>query len=479
MSLKQKTVSGVIWSFIGYVANQGINFIIGIVLARLLSPTEFGLLGELAIFLLISELFINSGFSQALIRKNDCTEVDYSTVFYFNVFLSSFIYIILFFIAPLVTNFYKEPLLTDLLRVLGIGLIATSISLIQRVKLTKSLNFKYLNGVSTISNIISGILAVILAMKGFGVWSLVIKTVSRDVICTIGYWIYGKWKPLFIFSRNSFKELFGFGSKLLLSGITGTIINNIQYIIIGKFFSAKELGFYTRAELFKNLPSQNIEGIMTAVGYPVLANVQNDKEKLNHGFKQLFLTTTFAVFFTMLAVASCSQSIILAFVGDKWSNSIIYLQMLSVIGIMYPLLSININLVSIVGRSDIYFKFQLISQIMSIPIIAISALWGIKAMICGMILNSFFDYYLYTRASSKFIDYTILKQLKDIFPILLIMLTSWGIAFIIGNFLQFASIVNLSIQALIGSFLTVLICEISKQRDYTYIKQIILEKIKK
>jgi O-antigen/teichoic acid export membrane protein len=277
------------------------------------------------------------------------------------------------------------------------------------------------------SNIISGTIAIILAYKGFGIWSLVFKNLIRDLISSGIFWILNKWTPIFTINKKSFKELFSFGYKLLLSGVIGTIISNIQYVFIGKYFSATELGFYSRAELFKNLPSQNIESVISSVSYPALAKVQDDSEKLTQGFKKLFLNAVFLVSFFMIGTAVIAEPLIIILVGEKWRQSIIYLQMLSIVGLMSPLNSININLANIVGRSDLYLKYQFISQIISLIIIVPLSILGIKSLIIGVTINSFISYLFYANVANKFINYKTFEQIKDVLLISLYMIIAWTI----------------------------------------------------
>jgi teichuronic acid exporter len=477
LALKEKTINGIIWGFLGNFINLGINFAIGIILARILSPKEFGLIGMVTIFITISEMFINSGFSQSLTRKNDCTEIDYSTVFNFNILISTLFYSALFFAAPFIAKFYGEESITNLIRVLSLSLIINSLTLIQRVIITKKLNFKLLNNTLVFSNIISGTISIILAYKGFGVWSLVFKNIIRDIISSSIFWIINKWIPIFTINKKSFKELFGFGYKLLLSGIIGSIINNIQYILIGKYFSANELGFYTRAELFKNLPSQNIESVISSVSYPALAKIQDDSEKLTLGFKKLFLNAVFLVSFFMVGTAVIAEPLIIILVGEKWRQSIIYLQMLTVVGFMYPLLSININLANIVGRSDLYLKFQFISQLISLIIIIPASFWGIKSLIIGIILNSTVSYIFYANVANKFINYKIIEQIKDTIIISLYMIVSWAIPALLYLVFSDYNILFLVAQIVLAILILVLISEFFKQKEYLEIKKIITNKI--
>jgi len=478
LSLQETTLKGIFWSFLGYFLNLGINFAIGIILARLLSPSEFGLIGMTTIFISISELFVNSGFSQSLVRKNEIKEIDYYTVFIFNLIFSVFIFLIIFFAAPVVSTFYNEPVLTDVIRILATSIIINAVSIVYRVKLTKDFAFKSLNKIVVYSNIISGLLSIYFAFNGFGVWSLVFKTVSRDFAISLILVIYCKWKPKLLFSKESFKSLFGFGSNLLLSGFLSNIVNNLQYIIIGKMFSAKELGFFSRAELFKNLPSQNIECIVTSVSYPVLSKIQDEKIRLTNGFIKLFNSTVFLVCFLMIGTAVTAEPIIINFVGEKWRGSILYLQLLSAVGVLFPLLSININITNIFGRSDLYLRYQFISQILSIILIIIASFWGIEYIIISLIINSLVSYVIYAHVANKFVNYSLKNQAIYFSKIMMVTLFSWTVP-IVMNFTSLnKNLVFLGAQFTIAFLVFVVICEIVKIEQYLDLKNLILKSFK-
>lgn len=289
MTLKDKAISGVIWNSTGNFTILGIEFLVGIILARLLSPKEFGLIGTISVVIAISQVFVNSGFSQAIIRKQNCTQKDYSTAFFFNFGVSLLFFLILFFSSKPISIFFKNTELKPLIQVLGFGLIISSLSIIQQAKLTKLIDFKLQSKISIVAALISGLIAILLAYNGHGVWSLVIKTITNTALTTILLWSFNKWKPDFVFSIDSFKELFGFGSKLLLSGLIGTFLQNINYLLIAKYFTPQDLGYFTRAEMFKNLPSSNISGIVTSVGYPILATLQDDNVRMKNVFRDMFL----------------------------------------------------------------------------------------------------------------------------------------------------------------------------------------------
>ena len=478
MSLKQKTVHGLFWSFVDAMASQGIQFLVGIILARILTPREFGLVGMLAIFIAISQSFIDSGFSNALIRKMDCSQNDYSTIFYFNISVAFLCYAILFLTSSAIASFYKEPQLKLLTQVLGLSLVLNSFSVIQRAILTKEINFKLQARVSIIASLGSGGAAIWAAVVGLGVWSLVILTVCRAFLYSFFLWIWGRWQPALIFSRDSFKELFSFGSKLLASGLIDTIFRNIYYLIIGKYFTAVELGYYARADQFQSLPSQNLNMIISRVSFPVLAGMQNDVPKLKATYQRIIKSTMLATFVLMLGLAAVARPLILVLIGRKWLPAVVYLQLLCLVGMFYPLHALNLNMLQVQGRSDLFLRLEIIKKTLAVPTIIIGVIFGIKALILGTLAMTLFAYYLNSYWSGKFIGYPMIEQVKDIFPSFLLALSVSIAVFLAGNILRIPDLLKLIIQFLLGATLIVGIARIFKMENYLYIKDTAIEKLK-
>ena len=476
-SLKQKTVSGLIWSFVDTMAGQGITFIVGIILARLLSPREFGLIGMLTVFIAVSQSFIDSGFSNALIRKKDCSNTDYSTVFYFNLAVGVLFFILLYLSAPPISGFFNEPELTAILQVMGVVLIIDSLTIIQRTILTKRIDFKLQARISVIASIGSGFVAIAMAFNGFGVWALVAQRLVKQGLNSLFLWIWNRWKPLLVFSTESFKELFGFGSKLLISGLIDTIYRNVYFLIIGKFFSAQELGFYTKADEFKRLPSQNLNAIIGRVSYPVLSTMQDDIPRLRNNYQKLIRSVMFITFILMIGMAAVAEPMIHTLIGAKWEPAIIYLQMLCFVGMMYPLHALNLNMLQVQGRSDLFLKLEIIKKIIAIPTIVIGIFFGIKMMIVGMMVNTLIAYYLNSYWSGVKIGYSFIHQVKDILPSFFLSLIMGISVYILGELLPFSYLVNLIIQILFGALFVFVFCEITKFKDYIFVKELVLEKI--
>lgn len=477
MTLKQKTVSGLIWSFIDSIAGQGITFIVGIILARLLSPKEFGLIGMLTIFIALSQSFIDSGFRQALIRKQNCTQADYSTVFYFNVVVGVLFYFLLFGFAGSISLFFHEPILRDLTKVLGLSLIINSFTIIQSVLLTKRIDFKLQAKISVIASFISGIISIYMAFNGWGVWSLAALTLIKYTINSLLLWFWNKWKPVGYFSRESFKELFSFGGKLLISGLIDTIYRNLYYLVIGKYFSAVQLGYYTLADQFHSLPATNLQGIIGRVSYPVLAMIQDDAQKLRNAYKKIIRSTMLITFVLMLGMAAVARPMILTLIGEKWEPSVIYLQMLCFVGMFYPLHALNLNMLQVQGRSDLFLRLEIIKKALAVPIFIVGVLWGIKAMILGMMVITLVAYYLNSYWSGRFIGYPFLEQIKDILPSFVLAVIMSAFVFAEGLLIPLPPLPLLIIQLITGALLTFGLCEAFHFKDYLYIKDIVKEKL--
>lgn len=476
MTLKQQTISGITWSIVDNAYTQIITFVVGIILARLLEPKEFGLIGMIMIFIAIAQSFVDSGFSQALIRKKDCTEKDYNTVFYFNILVSVMFYLILFFSAGIISAFFNQSELINIIKVMGLSVILNGFGIVQGAQLTKEIDIKTQTKISAIANTASGILAIYLAYIGFGVWSLVWRAMTINLFRITLLWMWHKWRPQLMFSFQSFKELFGFGSKLLASGLLNTIFENLYYLVIGKYFSAQQLGYYTRALTFANLPSANINGVIQRVSYPVLAKIQDNPNAVKSGFKKLIKNTMFITFILMLIMAAIAKPLILTLIGQKWLQSVIYLQLLCFSLMLYPLHSLNLNVLNVKGRSDLFLKLEVIKKILVVPVIVIGIIWGIIPMILGMIIHSFVCYFLNSRYAGLLINYSVTEQIKDITPGFILAGIVAILIFIPSLFINTLPIIMLSGQLLLAAILVFTISEMTKLEPYLEIKEIVLEK---
>lgn len=435
-SLKSKTVKGVVWSSIERFSTQGVQFLIMIIMARLLTPKDYGLIGMLAIFLAVAQSLIDSGFSQALIRKQDRTDVDNSTVFYFNIVVSSALYLILFIAAPFVADFYNQPELTSVMRVVCLGVILNSLAVVQRALLTVRIDFKTQAKASLSAAVISGCIGIVLAYCGFGVWSLVVQQLLNLSVNTLLLWIFSKWRPIAVFSWKSFHELFAFGSKLLASGLLDTLYRNIYPIVIGKLFSASSLGHYTRAQQFSEFPSSNVTGIIQRVTYPILCGIQDETERLEAVYRKFLKLSAFIIFPLMIGMSAVARPFIDIVLGTQWGFCGQLLQIICFAMMWYPIHAINLNLLQVKGRSDLFLRLEIIKKILGITVLCITAPFGLVVMCYGQIFNSIVALVINTYYTGKLINVGFIRQMKDLLPTILLSLTMFGAILLVNDFIE-------------------------------------------
>lgn len=411
--LKEKTLSGVKWNAIGRFSTQGVSFVISILLARILTPSDYGVVGMIGIFMAIAQTFIDSGFGSALIRKKDCTDEDFSTAFYFNIVVGVVCYLILFLVAPLIANFFDTPILKDIVRVLSINLFLNSLSIVQTAKLTAAVDFKSQAKVSLVATIVSGCVGLAMAYSGFGVWSLVFQSVSLSAVRTLLLWMITKWKPLRTFSKQSFKYLFGFGSKILSASLLHTVYSNLTTILIGKFYTSKDLGYYTRGESLATLPSSNLTGILQSVTYPILAKIQDDDERLIQVYRKYIRITSMVIFFGMFMMAALSKPLILTLLTDKWADSIIYLQIFCFAYMFDHICQLNLNILYVKGRSDLVLRLEIIKKTISISMIVSAIPFGVLAICIARALYTQIAVIINTYYTGKLFGLGYFAQVKD------------------------------------------------------------------
>jgi teichuronic acid exporter len=446
-SLKSITTKGMIWNAVEKLSVQAGQLVIGVILARILMPEDFGLIGMLTIFIAISQTFIDSGMGSGLIQKKNRTDLDFSTVFVFNFVVSTFFYILLFFSAPLIANFYDMPQLIVLTRVLSINIIINSLAIVQRSRLTINIDFKTIAKVNFISVFSSGAIGILYAYKGYGVWALVIQNLTQTMISVVMFWFMSKWKPSILFSKQSFRNLFGFGSKLLISGLYAQAMNNIYNIVIGKAFTAAELGFYTRAKSFAELTAGTVTSVLQQVTFPILATLQDDKKRMISVFRSIIRMTTFFIFPAMTLLAILADPFIRLLLTEKWLPVVPLLQLMCFARIFYPVSSINMNILNAIGRSDLFLKVDLIKFPFTIIALIVTLPLGIKAMVIGHVITSFIAFIINTYMPGKLFGYGLFAQLWDMIPVLIVT-TITGITVILVN-----SYLDILINKLIFGFL--------------------------
>ena len=471
-SLKEKTITGVGWSALENIIQTGVTFVVSIVLARLLSPDDYGLIGIIAIFTTVCTALINGGFTNALIRKKDATEDDYSTSFIANLGISIVLYALIFFCSPLIADFFNREELVALTQVSSLGLIIGALALVQQTRLTKKLDFKSQAKITLVASLVSGIVGIAMALLGFGVWALVIQQLVNYCIRTLLLLVVNRWIPKLKFSKKSFHELFGFGWKMMASNLLDTLWKELYQVIVGKFYSPADLGQFTRSNQFANLLSQNLTNVIQRVTYPVLSNIQDDKERIVAAFRKIIKTTMFITVISVFFLGAVSEPLIYCLIGPKWHDVAIYLPLICVSGSSYPLHAINLNMLQVQGRSDLFLGLEVIKKIIAVAPLVIGALVGIIPMLYANVVTNVIAYFLNSHYSGKFLGYSSWMQIKDVMP-------SYTIAAIIAAAVYFLKYVPLSywyilpIQIFVGTIVFFIICKLLKLTEYQEVEDMV------
>lgn len=453
------------WSAADAFLGQGVTFLVGIVLARLLSPDEYGLIGICLIFNTVLCGIVDSGFSNALIRKKDCTDDDYNTMFLTNLGFSIVLYGLLFVSSPLVAHFFGRQELSALVRATGLLLFFNALSITQVTILTKRIDFKTKTKASLISAILSGIVGIAMAYTGFGVWALVGQMLSKQLLYTLCLWVLNKWWPTLKFSASSFRYMWGFGWKLLVSGLLNNIWNQLYQVVVGKFYSPATLGQYTRGREYASIFSSNLTSIIQRVSYPVLSEIQDDKQRMVEGYRRVIKMTMFVTAICMISIGAVAEPLIYCLIGPQWHEAATYLPLICISMSLYPLHAINLNMLQVLGRSDIFLYLEIIKKVIGLVPIFIGIFVDIYWMLVASILIGFVSLYLNSWYTGKALGYTFWKQLRDIAP-------SFGIAFTIAisvfffKYLPISNWVILPIQIVVGAVVCIIACRKSQPEEY-------------
>ena len=436
-NLKRQTKKGLYWRFAEQFSNYGMQFVIGIFMARLLSPSDYGITALPAVFFAVAGIFAGAGFGSAMVRKPELKEEDLSTAFYYSTGVGILAYILLFLASPWIADFYNTPVLKPLIRVSALGFLYGPMGTPQGIILQRRLDFKTPMKISVVCKISAGIIGIVMAFYGYGVWSLTISGMLSGIIGLICNWYVVKWYPKTGWSKESFKYLWGYGNKLMASQLIDTVYANITPIVIGKFYSPADLGIYNRASGYAKLPSQNITATIQGVTFPVLSKMQNDDKALARNYRRILKTTAFIVFPLMMLLAALAHPLIIIMITKKWEACVLLLQIICFSMMWYPIHAINLNLLQVKGRTDYFLKLEIIKKIYGIIILAATLPFGLIVFCIGRIFSSFISLIVNTYYTGKLIDCGFWAQMKDLIPILVLSLVtfliSWGITFIFSN----------------------------------------------
>lgn len=434
-NLKRRAFVATLWRVGEVGGRQLLSLIVTTILARLIYPEQYGLIAMLSIFMAVADTFIDSGVSTALIRKNNRTQADCSTVFYFNLSVSLLAYVILFFSAPLIARFYEMPELQAILRVSALALIINAVGSIQRTLLSAELNFKLVTQVNLVSMVVAGVVGIFMAYHGFQVWALVCHHLTLSIVGTVLIYIFAKWRPTLEFSWASLREFFGFGSKILASALLNTVYTNSYSLVIGKFFSSATLAFYNRAGNFGNLASSVPTTILESVTFPALCKLQDNDDNLRNGYRRMLRLATFVVFPACLGLGAVAYPMIAVLLTERWIFAATLLQIIVFGRMWYPVHSINLNLLKVKGRSDLFFRLEVIKKILGVAMLCITVPLGIKAMCYGSIVNSLIALVINTHYTGRLISLGIVAQMRDYLPSFILSVAMFAVVVLIVGLL--------------------------------------------
>ena len=471
-SLKDKTVKGLGWSALDNAARYGMQFAVGIVLARLLSPDDYGLLGLVGIFTVVCTALVNGGFTTALIRKKDVTDDDYNTVFICNLGMSLLLYAVIFVCAPLIANFFEREELTPLVRVSSLGLIIGALGLVQQTRLTKRIDFKTQTKITLVASAVSGVVGIGMALAGFGVWALVWQQLVSQAITTLLLYVYNRWLPRLSFSAESFHDLFGFGWKMMVSILLDAVWKELTQVVVGKFYSPATLGQYTRAKHYAKLLSSNLTSVVERVTYPVLSSIQDDKQRMVSAYRRIIRTSMFITTVALFSLAAVSEPLIYCMIGPKWHEASTYLPLICITFSLYPLHAINLNMLQVQGRSDLFLGLEVIKKIITLAPLFIGAFIGIIPMLLTNMVIGIIAYFLNSHYSGRLLGYSSWMQLRDIAPsyalAIAIALPVWFL-----KFLPLSYWIVLPMQIAVGATVFFTYCKLFKMNEYKEIMDIL------
>ncbi len=477
-TLKNKTVFGMMWSAVGKVGTLSINFISNLILARLLMPEDFGSIAMLTIFLAVSNIFIQGGLGASLIQKKKANEIDYSTVFYWNLVVAIIFYFILFFSAPWIAKYYNLELLKPLLRVQSIVIVIQSFAIMQVTQLQKQMNFRALS-IRNITAAASGTaVSIPLAFAGYGAWSLVASALTAAVVNVLLLWRMSTWRPTLQFSFNSLKELFSFGGLILLSSLTETLYTNLQQLIIGKRFSARDLGQFSQAKKLEEIPVTGLSSIVNDVTFPAFATLQDDKTLLLNGVRKSTKALAYLNFPMMILLIIIAKPLIILLYGMKWTPSVPYFQILCISGLIFTINTLNTTVIKSLGKGKIYFILQITKRLIGIMLIFLGISYGIYGLLIAVASAAYIDFIINTLANKKLINYGFFYQIRDLLPTFLISLVVGAITYSI-NLTNWNIFVVMSLQICIFAALYLIISKTLKIEGFETYYSILLSLLKR
>lgn len=477
MSLRKKAIGGVIWTVVDTFVLRGFSFLATIILARWLGPEEFGLVGMIAVFIAIGTSITDSGLSNSLIRTKDADDKDFSTVFILNLGLSAAVYLLLFISAPYIADFFNQPILTNLVRVYCLSFVISAFSAVQLARLNKNMQFKKITKLNVPGTIVGTLTGLLMGYFGYGVWSIVCMYLVTQLVQSISLWFSSSWRPSMEYSKEKAKYHYGFGYKLMLSGLLNTVFNNIYNIVIGKYYSAKELGFFERSKSFNNYPVTTITGVISRVTFPLLSSLQDKKQRISLVYKKLMQLSFFITAPLMFGAAAIAHPLFLLVLGEQWLEAVPYFQVLCLGGMFLPIHSFNLNVFKVYGRSDLFLKLEIIKKVIITVALIIGFQFGIMGLVWSSVISGYIALFVNTYYSANMINYSSKNQFLDMLPTLL---TS-GMMFLVIKYtlniaINYHLIVQIFIGVIVGFTFYFLINKLFKAAPLIYLLTLLKEK---
>lgn len=476
---KRKIITSFIWKTLEKGGAQLIQFVISIILARMLSPSDYGVLALITVFINLANAFVQSGFGTALVQDKDSGDLEFSTVFYFSIFTSIVFYIILFFAAIPIANFYQTPVLIKIIRILSFSLLFNSIVCIQNAYLSKKLDFKknFFGSIFAIG--ISGLIGIIMAYNNLGLWALVGQNLSYSFLSFFILFIIVEWKPKLLFSFEKLKKLFLFSWKLLASNLISTFCNNLQSLIIGKNYNTSQLGIYNRGQNFPHLITITLDGSIQSVLFPTLSSKNDDKEYVKNTMRKSISLSAYITLPCIFGMAAVAEPMVLTLLSEKWQASIPFMQIACIGFAFIPIQSANLTAINAVGRSDIYMKLEIIKRIITILTLIITTPIGIYAMALGQAFCNILFAFINAFPNKKLLEYSYMEQLQDLIPSLVISLIMAVIIFMLNKILSINPLLALLTEIALGIIIYILLSLITKNKSFNYLLELVKTKIKK
>jgi len=477
-NLKKKTLSGLIWQYAEKCGTQLVGFVVSIILARLLTPADYGLIGLITVFISIALVFARSGMGQALVQKKDANDEDFSTVFYFSLAVSVILYLVLFFAAPVIAEFYHEPKLISVIRVLGITIIIGAVYSVQQAKVQREMNFKKFFYATLIGTLISAGIGISMAYSGYGVWALVGQQISAQLINIIVLFVTVKWRPKLIFSVQKMKQLFGFSWKILVSALIDTVYNNIYSLIIGKFYSSADLGYYNRGKQYPMLVVENVNGSINSVIFPVLSKMQDDKERFKSTVRRSIKTSTYIIFPLMAGLAAVAEPLVRIMLTDKWLPAVPFIQFCCFTYAFWPVHTANLQAVKALGRSDVFLKLEIIKKTYGVVILIATIPFGLTAMMFGRCIATVLSSIVNASPNKKLMNYSYMEQIKDMLPSVVLSVIMCVVVLLVGM-LDINLYLMLILQVFVGVLVYVGLSILFKVECFGYVLSTVKSFIRK